>query len=172
MVWITVNATNRLLWTFYGIWNRSPSFRNTPLVRFAYLDWSINANRNSDTFHLMSRINLVVTDVFVSQFIGNLEFQIELENHKMRCSTVAVLASAIPNVTAAWHRNVEDKQYTITAANIKANVSCFAKYYKGLSSWKHVKNLFSLSLTVPRLPTYGSKTNRGMILTSFLVTMT
>lgn len=77
-----------------------------------------------------------MTGVFILQFIGSLEFQIDLENHKMRCSTVAVLASAIHIVTAAWHRNVEDKQYTIKAANIKANVSCFVKYYKKINKFE------------------------------------
>lgn len=172
MLWIIVNATNKLLWALYGIWKRPPSLRNTPLVRFAYIDWSINDNRKPDTSHLIYRINLVVTGVFVLQFVGNLGLQIELENHKMRCSTAAVLASAIHIVTAAWHRNVEDKQYTIEATNIKAKVSCFAKDYKGLLTSKRAKNPFSLSLTVPRLPICGSKTNVGMISTSSLVMMT
>lgn len=123
MLWVIVIAANRLLWTLYGIWQRPPSLRNTPLVRLAYIDWSIIDNRKSDTSHLIYRINLVVTGGFFLQSLAILEFQIELENHTMRCSAAAVLASAIHIVTAAWHRNVEDKQYTIKSANIKANVS-------------------------------------------------
>lgn len=46
----------------------------------------------------------------------------------MRGSIAAVLASAIHVVTAIWHRNAEDTQYTIKAANIKAKVGCLTNY--------------------------------------------
>lgn len=60
--------------------------------------------------------------------IGNFAFQFGSNKRKMRCSIAVVLASAIPIVTAAvWPRTAKDKQYTIKAANIKAQVSCLAK---------------------------------------------
>lgn len=46
----------------------------------------------------------------------------------MRYSTAVILTWAVHIATAAWHRNAEDTQYTIKAANIEAKVSCFVKF--------------------------------------------
>lgn len=123
-----MNATNRLPWSLCDIWKRYPSLRDTPLTRFADLDWSINSNRQSDESHRISLINLAVTDIFVHQVTDDFQSHIGSKKRKMRFSIAAVLASAIPIVTAA------DKQYTIKAANIEAKVSCLAKYHKESST--------------------------------------
>lgn len=76
----------------------------------------------------MLYISLVVTDLLLHQVIENFAFQFGSYKRKMRCFIAVVLASAIPIVTAAaWPRAAKDKQYTIKATNIKAQVSCLAK---------------------------------------------
>lgn len=92
---------------------------------------------------------MVVTGLPRFQDIDNFEFQIGLGELNMRWFIATLLASAIQIVTA------EDTQYTLKAAGIKAKVSCYAKYYKRLSTWQLVKDYFSLSLTAPRSPTCG-----------------